>query len=139
MRLWHKDLIQVLPQGQLIAQWRELSSIAESIQTKGTPNHVLVNFVISYPAKHFISYANEVREEIHRRGYVTMNKVWEKIIALDPNWDGTYLQHEEIYKEKMNETYMRICAWNLYEKILCGGIKDPEIKILYHKIHPYLN
>ena len=139
MRLWHKDLIPVLPQGQLIAQWRELSAIAGSIQTKGAPNHILVNFVLNFPAKHFISYAHEVREEIHRRGKRTMNSVWEKIIALDPNWDGAYLPHEEIYKGKMDDTYMKICAWNLYEKILCGGIKEPEIKILYHKIYPYLS
>ena len=138
MRLWHKDLISVLPQGQLIAQWRELSAIAGSIQTKGTPNHILVNFVLNFPAKHFISYAHEVREEMHRRGKRTMNGVWEKIITLDPNWDGTYLPHREIYKEKMDETYMRICAYNLYEKMLCGGIKEPESSILMNKIFDYV-
>ena len=57
MRLWHTDLIKVLPREQLVAQWRELSAIAGAIQKNGTPNHILVNFVLEYPWDDFISYA----------------------------------------------------------------------------------
>ena len=39
MRLWHKDLIDVLPRQQLISQWREICCIAKNIAEKGTPNH----------------------------------------------------------------------------------------------------
>lgn len=28
MRIWHKDLIPVLPREQLVAQWKECSAIA---------------------------------------------------------------------------------------------------------------
>ena len=45
MRLWHTSLIPVLPREHLVAQWRECSAIAGKIQTSGTPNHVLDNFV----------------------------------------------------------------------------------------------
>ena len=34
MRLWHVDLIHVLPREQLVAQWRELSAIAGKIKIK---------------------------------------------------------------------------------------------------------
>ena len=34
MRLWHKDLIDVLPREQLVAQWREISACVSSIQKK---------------------------------------------------------------------------------------------------------
>lgn len=122
MRLWHKDFIHVLPKEQLTGLWRELSAIAGSIKTKGTPNHILVNFVLNYDYDHFISYAAEVREEMTKRGYRTMNSVWEKIISLKPNW--TRLPHNEIYKEKMNDEYLKICYYNLYEKYLCGGIEE---------------
>ena len=57
MRLWHKDLISILPREQLVAQWRELSAIAGAIQKNGTPNHGLVNFVLDYDYDNFISYA----------------------------------------------------------------------------------
>ena len=120
MRLWHKNFIPVLPREQLVAQWRELSAIAGAIQKNGTPNHILVNFVLNYDYDHFINYAGMVRAEMNRRGYRTMNSVWDKIISLKPDWN--YLSYDEIYKEKMNNIYLEICYYNLYEKYLCGGI-----------------
>lgn len=126
MRLWHKDFISVLPREQLIAQWRELSAIARAIQKNGTPNHILVNFVLDYDYDHFISYAAEVREEMTRRGYRTMNSVWDKITSLKPDWKQ--LPHNEIYKEKMDDDYLEICLYNLWEKYLCNGIKEVDIQ-----------
>lgn len=126
MRLWHKDFISVLPREQLIAQWRELSAIARAIQKNGTPNHILVNFVLDYDYDHFISYAAEVREEMTRRSYRTMNSVWDKITSLKPDWKQ--LPHNEIYKEKMNDDYLEICLYNLWEKYLCNGIKEVDIQ-----------
>ena len=35
MRLWHKDLVTVLPRMQLLGQWRECCLIAKSIKGKG--------------------------------------------------------------------------------------------------------
>ena len=129
MRLWHTDLISVLPREQLVAQWRELSAIAGAIQKKGTPNHILVNFVLNYDYDNFISYAAEVREEMTKRGYRTMNSVWEKIASLKTNW--VKLPHNEIYKEKMNNVYLEICYYNLYEKYLCGGIEEKDWDNIY--------
>ena len=86
MRLWHKNLISALPREQLVAQWRELSAIAGNIQTKNTPNHILVNKVIDYPYDHFITYAKLVRAEMTNRGYQTKNSVWCKIVSLNPIW-----------------------------------------------------
>lgn len=134
MRIWHIDLIPALPREQLVAQWREISAIAGSIQKKGTPNHVLVNFVLDYDFDHFINYAAAVQSEMLTRGYRTMNSVWDKIISLKPTWNQ--LPHDEIYKEKMNNEYLTICYYNLYEKYLCGGIKEEDwsnIQTLYNK------
>ena len=132
MRLWHTDLISVLPREQLVAQWRELSAIAGAIQKKGTPNHILVNFVLDYDYDNFISYAAEVREEMTKRGYRTMNSVWEKITSLKANW--VKLPHNEIYKEKMNNVYLEICYYNLYEKYLCGGIEKKDWDNIFKKM-----
>lgn len=126
MRLWHKDLIPALPREQLIAQWRELSAIAGAIEKKGTPNHILVNFILDYDFDHFISYAAAVREEMTSRGYRTMNSVWDKITSLKPSWNR--LPPEQIYSEKMNDEYLQICFWNLYEKYLCKGITEENFQ-----------
>ena len=129
MRIWHTNLIKVLPREQLVAAWRELSAIAGSIQKKGTPNHLLVNFVMDYDFDHLISYAYYVREEMTRRGYRTMNSVWEKITSLKLNY--TILSLEVIYPEKMDTLYLNICYYNLYEKYLCGGIKQEDWNKIY--------
>lgn len=122
MRIWHTSLIKVLPQAHLVSQWRELSAIAGAIQKNGTPNHILVNFVLDYDYDHFISYAYCLREEMNRRKIRTMNSVWEKIVSLKPNY--TILPIEEVYKEKMDNVYLEICYYNLYEKYLCGMFDD---------------
>lgn len=125
MRLWHKDLIPVLPREQLIAQWRELSAIAGNIKTKGTPNHILVNKVMNYPMDHFITYAAAVRAEMAKRGYRTMKSVWEKIVSV---CDGDYniIPMDEVYPEWMDDEYFIICYYNLKEKWMRGGIKDED-------------
>ena len=122
MRLWHKDLIKVLPQAHLVAQWRELSAIAGAIEKNGTPNHVLVNFVLDYDYDNFISYAHYIREEMTKRGIRTMNSVWDKIVSLKPEW--TLLPLDKIYEQKMDNLYLKICYYNLYEKYLCGMFDD---------------
>ena len=128
MRLWHKNLIEALPREQLVAQWRECSAIAGNIQTKGTPNHILVNKVMDYDFDHFITYAKMVRDEMTKRGYRTMDSVWNKIIALKPDWKEK--QFWELYFNWMDDEYETICYYNLMEKYRCGGIKEEDwIKI----------
>lgn len=121
MRLWHKDLIKALPREQLVAQWRELSAIAGNLNTKGTPNHILVNKVCDYPRDHFISYAFYVRQEMTRRGYRTMESVWCKI--LDTN-DGAFelVSVKDLFPGWHNDRYLEQCYFNLEEKYDCGGV-----------------
>lgn len=47
MRLWHKDLIKVLPKQQFLGQIRELTAICKDIQTKGKTNHILINKIMN--------------------------------------------------------------------------------------------
>ena len=124
MRLWHKDLIPVLPREQLVAQWRELSAIAGNIKTKGTPNHILVNKVMNYSFNHFITYAATVRAEMTKRGYRTMDSVWNKITSVCDDYN--IIPMNEIYPEWMNNEYFIICYYNLKEKYLCDGIKEED-------------
>ena len=126
MRMWHIQMIPVLPREQLVAQWRELSAIAGNIKTKGTPNHILVNKVMDYPMNHFVTYAAAVRAEMTKRGYRTMDKVWEKIISVSDKDVAFLLPFNEIYSDWMNDTYWIICYYNLKEKWMCGGIKDED-------------
>ena len=133
IRLWHTKLITALPREQLVAAWRELSAIAGKIQLNGTPNHILVNFVMNYDFDHFISYAYYIRQEMTARKYRTMNTVWDKIVSLKPDWK--LLPLEEVYKNKMNDFYLTVCYYNLYEKFDCGMFDNfDEIEKIYRRV-----
>ncbi len=123
MRLWHKNLIKVLPREQLVAQWREVSAIAGSIIKNGTPNHLLVNKVLNYDFDHFISYSKLVKDEITARGYRTTSTVWDKIVNLEPSWKEVPIN--ELFPDWHTGRYLKQCYYNLEEKYDCGGI-SPE-------------
>ena len=125
MRLWHKDLIAVLPREQLVAQWRECSAIAGAIQKNGTPNHILVNYVVDN-LNSFVAYSYLVRQEMTRRGYRTMENVWTKIVSVvDINiWKD--LEIEDIFEKDHNGRYFLQCYYNLQEKYDRGGISEAD-------------
>ena len=126
MRLWHKDLIQLLPRQQLLGQWRECCLIAKNIKEKGTPNHLLVNRIMDYPINHFFWYSNEVMAEMHHRGYkVDWMKFSQQIDAICP-----VVLHRNIFEGWHNDRYMHQCLLNLQEKYDCGGISEEEYRIL---------
>ena len=121
MRLWHKDLIKVLPRQQLLSQWRECCCIAKSLREKRTPNHILVNKILDYPLDHFYSYARLVESEMRFRGY----KVdFEKFCQYLPF--GGYVFVVDIFADWHNERYLNQCYYNLQEKYDCSGISESE-------------
>ena len=124
MRLWHKQMLPVLPREQLVAQWRECSAIAGAIAKNGTPNHMLVNKVLDYDLDHFITYSLMVREEMTRRGYRTMQSVEDKIVALKPNY--TKIEHTKLFDLWHNGRYFKQCYYNLQEKYDCNGILQAD-------------
>ena len=123
MRLWHKNLIKVLPREQLVAQWREVSAIAGAIIKNGTPNHLLVNKVLNYDFDHFITYSKLIKDEMTARGYRTTSTVWDKIVNLEPSWKEVPIN--ELFSGWHTGRYLKQCYYNLEEKYDCGGI-SPE-------------
>ena len=132
MRLWHKFLISALPREQLVSQWRECSAIAGNIATRGTPNHILVNKIMDYDLDHFITYAKLVRDEMTERGYRTMDSVWNKIVAVKPDWKK--IDIALLYYDWMDAEYMDICFYNLLEKYRCGGISQEDFDKIAQRI-----
>jgi len=128
MRLWHKDLIRILPRQQLLSQWRECCCIARNITENGTPNHLLVNKILDYPAAHFNVYAIAVYDEMKRRGYkCDFDKFRRWWCNRNRDWEL-----REIFPDWHNERYLRQCYYNLQEKYDCGGISEEEWNKLYN-------
>lgn len=51
-----------------------------------------------------------------------MNSVWDKITSLNPTY--SILPLEEVYPDKMDNLYLKICYYNLLEKYICGMFDD---------------
>ena len=125
MRLWHKDLISVLPKQQLLGQWRECCCIASLIDTDGTPNHLLVNKVMDYPLSHFYRYSMMIARELEKRGYkVNRDTLRHHLI-------GHHAMNENVPKDSLyfdwhNSRYLAQCFFNLQEKYDCGGFSEDE-------------
>lgn len=122
MRLWHKDLIKVLPRQQLLSQWSECCTIARNIWMNATPNHILVNKVQDYPITHLQFYANMIAEEMKRRGYKCDFKRFTK--WFDVPFDS--VTYENLFCNWHNMRYLIQCYHNLEEKYDCGGITQEE-------------
>lgn len=131
MRLWHKDLIEVLPRQQLLSQWRELCSIFVKEN-----RHVLINFLWDkYPLEHLLSYTYIIIEEFNKRGYNISKNSMDKMILFFKKYNiiNSDIKYVELFKNKMNKTYLRQCIYNLEEKAICGGITEFEWKKIYDK------
>lgn len=128
MRIWHKNLLPILPRMQLVGQWRECSLIARGIAMNGSPNHILVNKVIDYPLEHFATYCYLVGWYLSKNGYIPSVYTEEKI----SEWLGLsivpYVDTDILFDGWHNDRYLYQCISNLEEKYDCGGISVKEWK-----------
>ena len=137
MRLWHKDLLPVLPRLQLVSQYRECCCIAKSIVEKGTPNHILVNRIMDYPLNHFAIYTAQVIAVMKRRGYkVNTARFWGWMGATD--WIPAESDGRELFADWHNDRYLRQCLLNLQEKFDCGGIPADEWQRICERFKDYM-
>lgn len=129
MRLWHKDLITVLPRQQLLGQWRELNSIF-----KNQNKHVLINFIYDCTKSDLFKYSLSVMQEMRDRGYEVNNENFKKF------FDSTRITfYSDNYLNKMNDRYLRQCLYNLQEKYDCGAITEQEWRRIHDKFEWYIS
>lgn len=126
MRIWHTDLIPVLPKQQLNGEWRELNTI---FKAKKPVNHLLINFAYKYPKAHLLAYTIKILAERARRGYKYNTAAMNEYFTAED-----YEQAEKItvpFSYKMDERYLTQCFFNLQEKADCGGIDWNEWADIY--------
>ena len=124
MRLWHTDLIKVLPRQQLLAQWRELCSIYANEN-----RHILINFVYE-DLESLRIYSELVKSEMASRGY----KLSENSLSKEKTFFEKYnveLVDKEVFPDKMNIRYFKQCYYNIEEKYDCGGLTVDEFEKIY--------
>jgi hypothetical protein len=119
MRLWHEQIIHLLPKNQLLGQHRECCALRGNGWNK---KHKTVDYVFTYSPYNLFIYHSKIMDEMKKRGY-RVSTEWR-----DKNYRGhkaeSYSNLEEtnisspIYKEH-NDEYLAECIENLAGK----GIK----------------
>lgn len=148
MRLWHYDLLDVLPKQQLCSQLRECVAITKDIYEKGTTNHILINPIMDYDLNHFRYYCILVIQEMEKRGYNVSDKTKDKlnkyinhykemmimrttrIFILNNEYNDEY---RELFDDWHTDRYLKQCLYNLEEKYDRGGITQEEWDRIYNK------
>jgi uncharacterized protein (TIGR02328 family) len=119
MRLWHYQLLPLLDDFHIVAQWRELLAIKGAIDKNGTPNHRLVNKVLDFSILDFKQYTFKVAEEMQRRKIkFVASKLGEVIV-----WECDHFAKRNtktLYEGWHNNRYLTQCYYNLQEKADCG-------------------
>lgn len=114
MRLWHIDIIQYLPDLQLLAQWRELNSIFKK-QNK----HILINYVYKYNKDYLYNYTQVVIDEFKKRNLKIRTLKNFNEYFLDSEKPVTINCYNKALRfEEHNDEYFQICYYNLKEKYL---------------------
>ena len=139
MRMWHTELLPYLPKAQFKGQLRELVAIMHDWRDKGKTNHLLINRVMNYPKVELYVYFRRYFALYQIRGYGNINeKIEFEFDDFVDDWDQ--LLDGPIYQYWHDNTYLKICMANLYEKYLATGkskITEEEWRILldgYKKI-----
>lgn len=120
MRLWHYELIPVLPKSQLISQWRECIAIKRQWE-KGTLKHRLVSYVKDYDKQYFCRYVDYIIDEMDIRDIKYQLKYYDEIYGF---CDGDITAYD--YYPEHNDRYLKQCLYNLQEKYDRGIITKEE-------------
>jgi uncharacterized protein (TIGR02328 family) len=118
MRLWHQQLIPLLPRQQLLGQHRECCALRGKGWGK---KHSTINYIFNYSYYHLYLYHYKIMLEMIKRKYIPDN-IWfnhqyrGKKITFDFS-DFTKKQNSSfiIYPEHNND-YLQECIKNLSNK-----------------------
>lgn len=120
MRLWHQDLLPLLPRAQLLGQHRECCALRGMGWGK---KHSTVDYVFTHSVKNLVDYHCLVLKEMEHRGYQPNPQwyypeyrgkkaiPWASILTSEQNpvvESKIYPEHDDAYREE--------CIANLAKK-----------------------
>ena len=122
LRLWHEELLKLLPRQQLLGLNRECCAL---IGLGWTKKHSTVQYALNQQIERLKAYHLRVIDEMKRRGY-NVTQEWLSVqyrgkkLGIDNtiNVDLTldyYITDGNIYQEHDNE-YLQLCIENLAKK-----------------------
>ena len=110
MRLWHVDILDLLPDLQLLAQKREVDLIWKDIKQGRKTNHILINYIWEYEdfTDRVKSYYILLEKAFDKRGFKFKNNCFE--------YGKAYIIYENPFPMQHNDRYLLQNFLNLQEK-----------------------
>ena len=137
MRLWHYELIPVLPKKMLISQWRECIAIKRQWE-KGTLKHRLVSYVMDYNKAYFMKYVLRISDELNYRNIKHNSKFLYEISDFCDDQLDLDVMFGELEYPQHNDRYLKQCLYNLQEKADRGIISKEEWEEIYEKFKDFI-
>lgn len=127
MRLWHKDLIHILPDAQLKGQWRESHALIGDIKKRGAiKKNGLVDYINNHDLSVFGDYMELVHRELVNRGVrVDMRHYEEQLKAIGLRRNDSIIIRGLIYPKEMDTVQFFTEIANMSEKWTRGILKNP--------------
>ena len=135
MRLWSYQILDVLPDKFIIAEWRECIAIKRQWE-KGTLKHRLVSYIMDYDKNYFLHYTLRVVTELKIRKIKYQEKYWTEIRDFCVKY-GTPIT--SLYYPEHNDRYLKQCLYNLEEKFDRKIITEEEWKKIHDKFKDFTN
>lgn len=117
MRVWHQDLIPLLPRQQLLGQHRECCALRGKGWGK---KHSVVDYVFTHPISMLEDYHQAVMQEMESRGY-EVDYLWTFRGYRGKSFGKQVLKeripkHEGIVYPEHDDDYLKECIENLKAK-----------------------
>ena len=132
MRLWHYEILQFLPNSQLLAQKKECDLIWKDIALGRKTNHILINYIWEYDnyLAELSIYYWLLKEEFDKRGFNF--KFSDNFIT-----KNVYFGCRTPFSNHHTYRYLLQCFYNLQEKH-DRGQKDFTEKV-YELLYDYVS
>ena len=130
MRIWHKDILPILPKSLLVDQWSDCMKIAKGIVSYGTPHDLYVNRVMDYPKEHLASYRYICKWVLDHNN---MSPSQDAVKELTKNlgiYLSQYVDRDAIFESWHTDRYLFQCCSLLEEMYDCGAIPIDEWLII---------
>lgn len=121
-RLWHKDLLPLLPDNFIVNQLSDCVDIAESLMYKGIGPNEITERVSNFMPDEFYTFYRIVREEaIKRKLYETIDlesfdkKFMENMIQFAGRDNFTEVNRKFLYQGWFTTRYLQQCILSLEE------------------------
>ena len=136
-RLWHKDMISVLPNNMVLDLWKDIRTLQKSMQRHHRIDYVNSRRLLEYKPSHFLAYTILVTKELSRRGIKPKQKSLDDFIdwikstgAFDtPVSDNLLLIHWH------NDRYLKQCYYACQELYDCGVLTQEQLSPIRELAH----